>query len=267
MLVWQVPSFRLAVVGAAVSGCVADPLFVGAGGAGGAGGATSAASSSSDATTAASSSSSTASSAATTASAGGSGGEGGGCELPPVAPCGGFSDDFSAPLVVPGEWIRHGAAANFTLMNDELVVHMTASAQTMYLETAGMFPFSDCAVWARVVQPAEPVDIITRISVGPFDMNNVYNIGVANGLLLARQGDMVLAMTAYDPMTMRYVRLRADADSVHFGHSIDAACWSEIHTESMSTVPIYTGRLVLEHIMAVPGSVGDGVFDDYNVTP
>jgi hypothetical protein len=187
--------------------------------------------------------------------------------LPAVAPCGGITDNFESQVRYDAQWAAVTDPQDIDISGGVARFYLEAAAPTVYNETRQAFAFEDCAVWAAIVEAATAPAVTTRLSLGVSGQTAYYSLGVIEGDLEARVASNAAASIAYDPAAMRYVRLREEGGAIHFGHSADAACWTEIHTEPDPARLTMRARLVLSHVPAGPGVEADAAFDDFGIVP
>lgn len=227
------------------------------GGAGGGGGSSTTSSSSSSASSSSSSS-------------GGTGGSGGGNEcgqlLPSVPQCGNLTGTFDSQSQFNADWYLNGAAGQLTAVNGEAHLLIGPGDSSVFAATHPDFTFQKCSIWVQIVEADGANDVMVRLSLSNPAAQSRYSLGVLAQNLAAYSGDVNLFSVPYNANEMRFVRMREEAGMVHFGHSSDGKCWTEIGKVMNTLQGNVEGRIAVTHVPAGNGTSGDGRFDNYCVT-
>ena len=153
------------------------------------------------------------------------------------APACGSSETFA--LVLPFGWVPGGATPSID--NGELLLSVTSPANSYSRLDSTSFPFVSCAVWFELVEAETMSGWETRAFLlgGPGAGFGFY---VHDGLVeLVGAG----ATIGYDPVAMRYLRLREAEGTTYYETSPDGDCWQARGNTASNPVSAQSLRLSL----------------------
>ncbi len=153
------------------------------------------------------------------------------------APACGSSETFA--LSLPFGWVTAGEMPSID--SGELLLRVTSPASSYSRLDSPSFAFTSCAVWFELVEAETAANWETRAFLigGPGAGFGFY---VHDGLVeLVGAG----AMIGYDPVAMRYLRLREAGGTTYYETSPDGDCWQTRGDTSSNSVSAQSLRLSL----------------------
>ena len=192
-------------------------------------------------------------------------------------PCGGMyllAENFEQPVDTNWTWETYaGPGTTVTQGNGQLVLKLPTNATTSHyveLQSQRMFDLRDSEMSVEVLSVPNPATSAQTSFIAYYDGNNNVRFQYEQGMLYCatkKNGiNSVKASIAYDPVQLRYWRMREQAGTVYWETSPDKMNWAiRSQTPSATAPPVDSVLYLLDaYVSGVQTSAGEARYDNVN---